>query len=93
VTVDSDIVTTDSGRGTKSVTIDRNGWSRCAGMTGHDIPEWAVTMGRNTHLLRAGDISAIVALQKTIVAEMVVAGLILLSTAALTTVTGPPVLG
>ena len=47
---------------------------------------------RLTPLLRTGDTSAIVVLQKTIVAEMVVAGLILLSTAALTTVTGPPVL-
>jgi hypothetical protein len=41
-------VTADSGRSMKSVTIDRNDRSRCTGMTGHDRPEWAVTMGRNT---------------------------------------------
>ena len=50
VTADSGIVTADSGRGLKSVTIDRNERSRCPGMTGHDRPESAVTMGRNTHL-------------------------------------------
>ncbi|MDR3483175.1 MAG: hypothetical protein P4L91_20965 [Burkholderiaceae bacterium] len=43
-------MTTDSGNGTKSVTIDRNGWSRCAGTSGHDSPEWAVTLGRNTQI-------------------------------------------
>jgi hypothetical protein len=42
-------VTTDSGQGLKSVTIDRNARSRCAGMAGHDRPEWVVTMDRNTH--------------------------------------------
>src|SRR5471032_3381188 len=33
----------------KSVTIDRNGWSRWTGMTGHDRPESLVTIDRNTH--------------------------------------------
>src|SRR5476649_2409654 len=34
----------------KSVTIDRNGWSRWTGMTGHDRPESLVTIDRNTQL-------------------------------------------
>src|SRR5471032_1535018 len=34
----------------KSVTIDRNGWSRWTGMTGHDRPESLVTIDRNTHI-------------------------------------------
>jgi putative copper export protein len=48
---------------------------------------------RLTPMLFRGDTSAIGVLQKTIVAETVVAGLILLFTAAITTLTGPPVLG
>nr|VFK39940.1 MAG: hypothetical protein BECKSD772F_GA0070984_10502 [Candidatus Kentron sp. SD]VFK43296.1 MAG: hypothetical protein BECKSD772F_GA0070984_11419 [Candidatus Kentron sp. SD]VFK45443.1 MAG: hypothetical protein BECKSD772F_GA0070984_12282 [Candidatus Kentron sp. SD]VFK45872.1 MAG: hypothetical protein BECKSD772F_GA0070984_12592 [Candidatus Kentron sp. SD]VFK46786.1 MAG: hypothetical protein BECKSD772F_GA0070984_13292 [Candidatus Kentron sp. SD] len=36
VTADSDIVTTDSEKIEKSVTINRNGRSRCVGMAGHD---------------------------------------------------------
>ncbi|MGK5048653.1 hypothetical protein ACQ4WP_22575, partial [Janthinobacterium sp. GB4P2] len=34
----------------KSVTIDRNGWSRWTEMTGHDRPESLVTIDRNTHV-------------------------------------------
>src|ERR1035437_4401705 len=33
----------------KSVTIDRNGRSRSAGIVGHDGPKWSVTMVRYTH--------------------------------------------
>nr|VFK40168.1 MAG: hypothetical protein BECKSD772F_GA0070984_10562 [Candidatus Kentron sp. SD]VFK45719.1 MAG: hypothetical protein BECKSD772E_GA0070983_10592 [Candidatus Kentron sp. SD]VFK47095.1 MAG: hypothetical protein BECKSD772F_GA0070984_13532 [Candidatus Kentron sp. SD]VFK50584.1 MAG: hypothetical protein BECKSD772E_GA0070983_14171 [Candidatus Kentron sp. SD]VFK81004.1 MAG: hypothetical protein BECKSD772D_GA0070982_11956 [Candidatus Kentron sp. SD] len=36
VTADSDIVTTDSEKIEKSVTINRNERSRCVGMAGHD---------------------------------------------------------
>jgi hypothetical protein len=50
VTEDSGIVTGDSGQGRKSVTFDRNWRSRWTGMAGHDRPECAVTLGRNTHL-------------------------------------------
>jgi hypothetical protein len=50
VTADSGIVTADSGRQPKSVTIDRNGRSRWTGLTGHDRPESAVTLVRNTQL-------------------------------------------
>src|SRR5471032_3199871 len=35
----------------KSVTIDRNGWSRWTGMTGHDRPESLVTIDRNTQFI------------------------------------------
>jgi hypothetical protein len=42
-------VTARFGSEVKSVTISRNGRSRSAEITGHDRPEWAVTMDRNTH--------------------------------------------
>jgi hypothetical protein len=43
-------VNTRFGSEVKSVTIGRNGWSRSAEITGHDWPEQAVTMGRNTQI-------------------------------------------
>jgi hypothetical protein len=41
-------VTARFGSEAKSVTISRNGRSRSTEITGHDRPERAVTMGRNT---------------------------------------------
>jgi hypothetical protein len=41
-------VTADSGNRPKSVTFDRNDWSRSAETSGHVAPEPPVTFGRNT---------------------------------------------
>ena len=67
VTGDSGIVTTDSGRSQKSVTIDQNERSRCAGITGHDGPESVVTMGRNTQLI----LESLIAHQNSIAQKIV----------------------
>jgi hypothetical protein len=51
-------VTADSGNRPKSVTFDRNDWSRSAETSGHVAPEPPVTFGRNTHPRAYGLLSA-----------------------------------
>jgi transposase InsO family protein len=50
VTAHSGIVTAESGRPRKTVTIRRIDRSRCSGFAGHDQPDSAVTFGRNTQV-------------------------------------------
>ena len=38
----------------KVVTIQRNGWSQCSGMGGHNVPEWVVTIQRNQWTVSSG---------------------------------------
>src|SRR5471030_1457059 len=54
----------------KSVTIDRNGWSRWTGMTGHDRPESLVTIDRNTHVHRQMHLAPGAALGITVLAHL-----------------------